>query len=97
MLAAVAKAKPKDLSGTHRPAGPPERSRTKPYVCPVGAAHIEFIAALAGHPPRPIPLEAGHEQQHGCVPRPAPARTEVIISAAAVSENGHPTLLHFRE
>jgi hypothetical protein len=25
---------------------------------PVGAAHFEFVTALTGHPPRPIPLDA---------------------------------------
>ena len=30
----------------------------KPSTSPVRAAHAEFVAALAGHPPRPIPLDA---------------------------------------
>jgi hypothetical protein len=31
---------------------------TKQPTDPVCVAHTEFVAALAGHPPRPIPLEA---------------------------------------
>ena len=30
----------------------------KPSTNPVRAAHAEFVAALAGHPPRPIPVDA---------------------------------------
>jgi hypothetical protein len=30
----------------------------KTSTSPVGAAHAEFVAALAGHPPRPIPVDA---------------------------------------
>ena len=30
----------------------------KPSASPVRAAHAEFVAALAGHPPRPIPIDA---------------------------------------
>ena len=29
-----------------------------PSASPVRAAHAEFISAIAGHPPRPIPLDA---------------------------------------
>ena len=29
----------------------------KPSTSPVGEAHAEFVAAMAGHPPRPIPLD----------------------------------------
>jgi hypothetical protein len=35
-----------------------DRGAIKPSASPVGAAHSEFVAALAGHPPRPIPLDA---------------------------------------
>ena len=31
---------------------------TAPIGCPVAAAFRRFIAALAGHPPRPIPVDA---------------------------------------
>jgi hypothetical protein len=30
----------------------------KPFLSPVCAAHAEFVALLARHPPRPIPLDA---------------------------------------
>ena len=30
----------------------------KPSTSPVRAAHAEFVAALAGDPPRPIPIDA---------------------------------------
>jgi hypothetical protein len=46
------------------PSGKPRRSRTgdhasaKPSASPVRAAHAEFVATLAGHPPRIIPLDA---------------------------------------
>jgi len=42
---------PEDLSGR----SPPAEASTGP----VGAAHADFVRAVAGHPPRPIPLEAG--------------------------------------
>jgi hypothetical protein len=49
-------AKPENRSGT------PDLSRSCEGASarqrPVRAAHAEFVAALAGHPPRPIPLEA---------------------------------------
>jgi hypothetical protein len=31
---------------------------TKPSTTPARAAYAEFVAALAGHPPRPIQIEA---------------------------------------
>jgi hypothetical protein len=46
------------LSGEPRPSQPCDRAGAKPPASPVRAAHAEFIAALAGHPPRPIPLDA---------------------------------------
>src|ERR1700686_3453128 len=52
-------AEPQDLSGKpHHPAGTLRGARSRPPASPVRAAHAEFVAALAGHPPRPIPLEA---------------------------------------
>jgi hypothetical protein len=45
-----------DLSSELHP--PCDRASAKPSVSLVRAAHAEFVAALAGHPPRPIPLEA---------------------------------------
>jgi hypothetical protein len=52
-------AEPEDLSGNpHRPAWATDRAGTKPSASPVPTAYTEFIAALAGHPPRTIPLNA---------------------------------------
>jgi hypothetical protein len=45
-------AEPEDLSGKPRPTLP------KPSASPVRVAHAEFVGALAGHPPRTIPLDA---------------------------------------
>jgi hypothetical protein len=47
---------PEDLSSELHP--PCDRASAKPFVSLVRAAHAEFVGALAGHPPRPIPLEA---------------------------------------
>jgi hypothetical protein len=49
---------PEDLSGKPRPTQPCERASAKPSASPVCEAHAEFVAALAAHPPRPIPLDA---------------------------------------
>jgi hypothetical protein len=49
---------PEDLSGKARPSQPCERANAKPPASPVRAAHAEFVAALAGHPPQPIPIDA---------------------------------------
>jgi hypothetical protein len=49
---------PPDLSGQLQPAQPCDRAGAKPSPSPACAAHAAFVAALAGHPPRPIPLEA---------------------------------------
>jgi hypothetical protein len=49
-------AEPEDLSGKGRPSQTCDRVNAKQL--PVRAAHAEFIAALSGLPPRPIPLEA---------------------------------------
>jgi hypothetical protein len=51
-------AEPEDLSGKPGPFQPLDRASAEPAASPVQATHAEFIAALAGHPPRPIPLEA---------------------------------------
>jgi hypothetical protein len=51
-------AEPEDLSGRPRPSQPCDGTGAKPSASLVRAAHAEFVAALAGHPPRPIPLEA---------------------------------------
>src|SRR5580700_10224172 len=37
---------------------PRDSGSAKPSDSPVLAAHAEFVAALAGHPPRTIPLDA---------------------------------------
>jgi hypothetical protein len=47
---------PEDLSG--EPRQPPGRASANPSGNPVRAAHAAFVTALAGHPPRPIPVEA---------------------------------------
>jgi hypothetical protein len=44
-------AEPEDLSGK-------DRASAKPSASPVRAAHADFVAALAGQPPRTIPLDA---------------------------------------
>jgi uncharacterized protein with PhoU and TrkA domain len=51
-------AEPEDLSGVLRPHQPCYRACAKPSPGPVCTAHSEFVAALDGHPPRPIPLDA---------------------------------------
>jgi hypothetical protein len=51
-------AEPEDLSGRPSSPQPCDRAGAKPSASPVRAAYAEFIAALAGHPPRPIPLDA---------------------------------------
>jgi hypothetical protein len=51
-------AEPEDLSGKPRPTQPCDRAGAKPSASPVRAAHAEFVAALAGHPLRLIPLDA---------------------------------------
>ena len=51
-------AEPEDLSGRSGPSQPCERASAMPCESPVGAAHAEFVAALAGHSPRPIPIDA---------------------------------------
>jgi hypothetical protein len=37
---------------------PITEARAKPPIHPVLRAHAEFVAAIAGHPPRPIPIDA---------------------------------------
>jgi hypothetical protein len=37
---------------------PITEARAKPPINPVVEAHAEFVAAIAGHPPRPIPIDA---------------------------------------
>ena len=49
---------PADLSGEPRLAQPPGRASANLSGNPVRAAHAAFVTALAGHPPRPIPVEA---------------------------------------
>ena len=46
------------LSGKPPPSQPPGCASAKPSASPGRAAHAEFVAALAGHPPRTIPLDA---------------------------------------
>jgi hypothetical protein len=47
-----------DLSGNSRPSQPCRGATAKPSASPVCAAHSEFVATLAEHPPRTIPLDA---------------------------------------
>jgi hypothetical protein len=49
---------PKDFSGDLRLPQPCDRAKAKPSASPVCAAHADFVAVLAGHPPRPISLDA---------------------------------------
>jgi hypothetical protein len=49
---------PEDLSGKPGPSQPYDHANATPPVSPVRVAHAEFVAALAGRPPRTIPLEA---------------------------------------
>ena len=51
-------AEPEDLSGKPRASQTHYRAGERPSASPVRAAHAEFVAALAGHPPWTIPLEA---------------------------------------
>jgi hypothetical protein len=51
-------AEPEDLTSKPRPSQPYDRAGAKPPASPVCAAHAEFVATLAGHPPRPIPIDA---------------------------------------
>ncbi len=47
-----------DLSGTPTSTQPHDNAIAKPSASPICAAHAEFVAALAGHPPHTIPLDA---------------------------------------
>jgi hypothetical protein len=51
-------ANPEDLSRKPGPTQPCGCARAKRSATPVSVAHAEFIGALAGHPPRPIPIDA---------------------------------------
>ena len=51
-----------EKQGEAEPEDPSRNPSTQPYekssAIPVLVAHAEFVAALAGHPPRTIPLDA---------------------------------------
>jgi hypothetical protein len=49
---------PEELSGKSSPSQLCDRASAKPSASRVCTAHGELVAALAGHPPRTIPLEA---------------------------------------
>jgi hypothetical protein len=49
---------PEGLPCNPRPTQPCDRTSANPSASLVGVAHAEFVAALAGYPPRPIPLDA---------------------------------------
>jgi hypothetical protein len=49
---------PKDLSSSPRRHQPGDSASAKPSASPVRVAHAEFVSALAGQPPRTIPLDA---------------------------------------
>src|ERR1019366_9954631 len=49
---------PEDLSGKPRASQTCDRAGARPLASPIRAAHAEFVAVLAGHPPPHIPLEA---------------------------------------
>jgi hypothetical protein len=51
-------AEPPRLSCNPRPSQPCDGASASPFAGLVGAAHYEFVAALAAHPPRAIPLDA---------------------------------------
>jgi hypothetical protein len=51
-------AEPEDLSGKPSSTQPCDRAGAEPSASPVCAAHAELVAALTGHPPRTIPLDA---------------------------------------
>jgi hypothetical protein len=51
-------AEPEEFSGKPGPSQPCDRASAKPSASPVRAAHSEFVATLAGHPPRTIPIDA---------------------------------------
>ena len=52
------KIEPKGPSDNSPPTRPCDRASAKPALGAVLAAHAEFVAALAGHPPRTMPLDA---------------------------------------
>ena len=54
----MAQAKLVSIASRPRCTGATAISSTTPVGCPVQAAHVEFLAALAAHPPRPIPVDA---------------------------------------
>ena len=47
-----------ERSGKPRSSQPCDGATARQSVNPARAAHAEFVAAMAGHPPRPIPLDA---------------------------------------
>jgi hypothetical protein len=49
-------AEPEELSS--RPTQPCDHAGANPFASVVGAAHAEFVGAMAGSPPRPIPVSA---------------------------------------
>jgi hypothetical protein len=51
-------AEPEDFGNPHHRAVAPDRAGAKPFSSPALAAHAAFVAALFGHPPRAIPLDA---------------------------------------
>jgi hypothetical protein len=54
----MAQAKLVSIASRPRFTGASAISYTIPVGCPVRVAHAEFLAALAAHPPRPIPVDA---------------------------------------
>jgi hypothetical protein len=54
----MAQAKLVSIAGRAQITGAQAKPSTVPVGCPVLTAHAEFLAGLAEHPPRPIPIVA---------------------------------------
>jgi hypothetical protein len=55
----MAQAELVSIAGRARITGAPANASTTPLVGdPVRAAHADFLAAVASHPPRPLPIKA---------------------------------------
>ena len=54
----ASKTESEDMSGKPLPSQSCDLVSAERSASPVRSAHAEFIAAIAGHPPRPIPLNA---------------------------------------
>ena len=60
----MAQAKLVSIAGRARITGRHPKPSTAPLGSPVRTAYAEFLAALRGHPPRPIPIVADSIDLH---------------------------------